>query len=52
MNKKAQSVLEYALLIIAVSAAFIAMYKYLTGAVQAKLHDVENEVNPGVFIQP
>lgn len=49
---KAQSTLEYALLIIAVATAFIAMYKYITRAAQAKLHDIEVEVNPGVYIQP
>jgi Flp pilus assembly pilin Flp len=44
--------LEYALLIITVAAAFIAMYRYLSGATGAKLHDIENELNPGVEIQP
>lgn len=51
-RRKGQSTLEYALLIIAVAAAFIAMYRYLSGATGAKLHDIENELNPGVEIQP
>ncbi|MEW6075391.1 MAG: class III signal peptide-containing protein [Candidatus Omnitrophota bacterium] len=50
--RKGQTTLEYALLIIAVAAAFIAMYRYLSGATGAKLHDIENELNPGVDIQP
>lgn len=50
--RRGQTTLEYALLIIAVAAAFIAMYRYLSGATGAKLHDIENELNPGVDIQP
>ncbi|RJO65044.1 MAG: hypothetical protein C4540_02285 [Candidatus Omnitrophota bacterium] len=51
-KRNGQSTLEYALLIITVAAAFIAMYRYLSGATGAKLHDIENELNPGVEIQP
>lgn len=52
MNKKAQNTLEYALLIITVATAFVVMYKYLTRATSAKLHDIENELNPGIQTVP
>lgn len=40
-RKKAQSVLEYAIIIAAVSAALIAMRPYAQRAVQAVLKDID-----------
>lgn len=53
MNKKAQSLLEYAMLIITVAAAFIAMNIYINRAVNAKLYSIESEISSSaVMIQP
>ena len=46
--KKAQSIIEYALLIATVAAAFIAMYLYMQRAVQANFKVIEEQVNDGV----
>lgn len=51
INPKAQSMLEYALLIITVAAAFMAMNVYVRRAVNARLHDIELEINPPIVIQ-
>jgi len=47
---KAQSVIEYALLIITVAIAFMAMNVYINRAVQARLHNIELEINPKIII--
>lgn len=44
-GKKAQSFLEYVMLIIVVSAALIAMYQYMQRSVNAKLKEVQMELN-------
>ena len=44
-NRKAQSILEYALLIIVVTSALLAMYPYMRRAVNAKLKHVQIELN-------
>jgi hypothetical protein len=49
--KKAQSILEYALLLITVTAAIMAMNLYVNRAVNARLRNVELELNPPVMIQ-
>jgi len=49
-NTKGQSALEYALLIIAVAAALITMQRYVTGAVNDRLHDIEKEINPPAMV--
>lgn len=49
--KKGQSVLEYTILIATVAAAFMAMQVYLNRAVNAKLHDLELETSPSIFVQ-
>lgn len=46
-EKKAQSTIEYALLISIVAAAFIAMQIYMQRAVQANFKLVEEQVNVG-----
>ncbi|GEM_PF-1177013 len=46
-EKKAQSTIEYALLIAIVAAAFIAMQVYMQRAVQANFKLVEDQVNVG-----
>ena len=43
--KKAQSIMEYAILVAVVAAAFIAMNVYVQRAVQASLKTIENQVN-------
>ena len=45
MKKRAQSIIEYALLIAIVSAAFLAMRLYLQRGVNAGLKDIENQLN-------
>lgn len=46
--KRAQSMIEYALLIAIVAAAFIAMHMYMQRAVQANFKVVEEHVNSGL----
>lgn len=46
MKKKAQSILEYAVLIGVVSLALVAMYQYIYRAMNAKLKEVQNEFYP------
>lgn len=48
--KKAQSILEYTLLMVTVAAAIMAMNLYMHRAVNARLHDVELEINPTIII--
>jgi Flp pilus assembly pilin Flp len=45
--KRAQSTIEYALLIAVVAAAFIAMHVYMQRAVQANFKVVEKQINSG-----
>lgn len=45
LNKRAQSTIEYALLIAIVAAAFMAMQLYARRAVQANLKILEMQVN-------
>jgi len=44
-NKTAQSILEYALLIAIVAAAFVAMRMYVQRAVQANFKIIEDRIN-------
>lgn len=44
-QNKAQSFLEYVMLIVVVSAALIAMYQYMQRSVNAKLKEVQLELN-------
>ena len=56
MNRKAQSVLEYGILVAVVAAAFIAMSQYVNRAINARLKQVQEEVSdspePGVSVTP
>lgn len=45
MRRKGQSILEYALLIAVVAAAFVAMQAYVNRAVQANLKSLEDQIN-------
>ncbi len=45
MREKAQSVIEYAILIAIVAAAFMAMNLYMQRAVQANFYMLEDQVN-------
>ena len=47
---KGQSVIEYTLLIITIALAFITMNIYISRAVNARLHDIEQEMNPPIYI--
>lgn len=52
-NKKAQSIMEYALLTAAVATAFVVMQVFIHRTVQAKLKMIEDQVNePVVVINP
>jgi hypothetical protein len=50
-KNKAQSLMEYTLLIIAVASAFLAMNLYIRRAVNSRLHNIEQEVNPGIMVE-
>ncbi len=45
MSNKAQSTIEYALLIAIVAAAFIAMNAYMQRSVQANFNVIEEQIN-------
>lgn len=45
--KKSQSVIEYALLIAVVAAAFMAMNVYMQRSVKANLKYIETQINSG-----
>lgn len=44
-NKKAQSVLEYVTLIMIITAALIAMYPYMNRAINARLKQIQVELD-------
>jgi len=44
-NRKAQSVLEYTMLIIIVAAALMAMTVYITRSMNARLKQAQNELD-------
>ncbi|GEM_PF-726697 len=50
-NKRGQNILEYTILIITVAAALMAMNLYVRRAVNARLHAVEQEINPPIIVQ-
>ncbi len=54
LNKKAQSILDYAVLVAIISAAIVAMHTYLYRAIQGKLKQVQDELyeapEPGVEV--
>ena len=45
MKKRAQSTIEYALLVAVVAAAFLAMHIYVQRAVQANFKLVQDQIN-------
>lgn len=45
--KKAQSMIEYAMLVAVVAAAFVAMQYYMQRSVQANFHAIEEQINDG-----
>lgn len=45
-KKLGQSILEYAVLISIVSAAFVAMFVYFQRAMNSRLEDLRQEYNP------
>lgn len=49
-KKKGQSIIEYAILITVISAAFIAMQTYMMRAVQGRLKQVEDEINEPINV--
>jgi len=48
--KKGQSMLEYAILIIAVAAAFMAMNVYVRRAVNSRIHELNQEISPPIMV--
>ena len=48
----AQSIVEYAVLLTVVSAAIAAMYLYVNRTVQARLKQIESELNEPVVVVP
>ncbi len=47
ITKNGQSILEYALLVAVVAAAFVTMHIYMQRAVQANFKMIEDHVNGG-----
>ena len=45
LNKKAQSFLEYVMLILVITTALVAMYPYMRRAVNARLKQLQLELN-------
>jgi len=45
LRKRAQSLLEYAMLIMIVSAALVAMYVYMQRSVNARFKQVQTELD-------
>jgi len=45
MTKKAQSIIEYALLVAIVAAAFMTMNVYVQRSVQANFNVIEEQIN-------
>lgn len=45
IKRTAQSILEYTMLIVVVSAALIAMQKYINRSVNARLKQIQVELN-------
>lgn len=50
MRKKAQSIIEYAILVTVVAAAFMAMHMYLQRATQARLRQVQKEMEENIEV--
>jgi len=48
---RAQSILEYVILVITIAGAFIAMNVYIQRAVNARLHNMEIDINPRIITQ-
>lgn len=46
-NKKAQNFIEYVLLISVISAAMMAMYPYMRRAINARLKQIQVELDEG-----
>jgi len=44
-NRRAQNFLEYTMLILVVSAALVAMHQYIQRSVNARLKQVQTELN-------
>lgn len=52
-KSRAQSIVEYAVLLSVVSAAVLAMHTYIMRTVKARLEQIESEVNePVVVVMP
>lgn len=45
LKKKAQSFLEYALVVVVITAALLAMYPYMRRAVNARLKHIQVELD-------
>lgn len=49
-KNRGQSVLEYTILIVAIASAFMAMNLYVRRSVNARLHNMELELNPPIIV--
>lgn len=49
-KSRGQSVLEYTILIVAIASAFMAMNLYVRRSVNARLHNMELELNPPIQV--
>ena len=45
LNKKAQSFLEYVMVILVITSALVAMYPYMRRSINARLKQIQVELN-------
>ena len=50
-TRKGQSILEYAILVVTVAAAFMAMNVYFNRAVNSRIHDLNTEIDPPIVVR-
>lgn len=49
-TRKAQSIIEYAVLVAAIAAAFVAMQMYVRRSVSGRLKAIESELNEPIVL--
>jgi Flp pilus assembly pilin Flp len=49
-NRRAQNIMEYAIIIALVTAALIAMQLYMRRGLQGRIHDMSRQVSPYQYV--
>jgi len=49
LRKSGQSIVEYAILLVVVASAIVAMYTYINRAVQGRLKQIDSEVSEPIL---